>query len=48
MARGFSANGDYVKAMEFASKALPLAPNNAGKQAVQAMIDKLKAGKDIN
>lgn len=48
MARGLSANGDYAKALEFASKALPLAPNEAGKQAVQAMIDKLKAGKDIN
>ena len=48
MARGLSANGDYTKALEFASKALPLAPNEANKQAVQAMIDKLKAGKDIN
>jgi hypothetical protein len=34
--------------MEFANKALPLAPNDANKQAVQAMIEKLKAGKDIN
>jgi tetratricopeptide (TPR) repeat protein len=48
MARGLSANGDYAKALEFASKALPLAPNDANKQAVQAMIEKLKAGKDIN
>jgi tetratricopeptide (TPR) repeat protein len=48
MARGFSATGDYAKALDFASKAVPLAPNAAGKQAVQAMIDKLKAGKDIN
>jgi tetratricopeptide (TPR) repeat protein len=48
MARGLSANGEYAKALEFADKALPLAPNDAGKQAVQAMIDKLKAGKDIN
>jgi hypothetical protein len=48
MARGLSANGDYAKALEFASKALPLAPNDAAKQAVQAMIDKLKAGNDIN
>lgn len=48
MARGLSANGEYAKALEFANKALPLAPNDAGKQAVQAMIDKLKAGKDIN
>lgn len=48
MARGLAANGDYAKALEFANKALPLAPNDAGKQAVQAMIEKLKAGKDIN
>jgi tetratricopeptide (TPR) repeat protein len=48
MARGLSANADYPKALEFATKALPLAPNEQNKQAVQAMIDKLKAGKDIN
>jgi tetratricopeptide (TPR) repeat protein len=48
MARGLSATGEYAKALEFATKALPLAPNDANKQAVQAMIDKLKAGKDIN
>ncbi|HEX8290034.1 MAG TPA: DUF2911 domain-containing protein [Pyrinomonadaceae bacterium] len=48
MARGLSATGEYAKALEFASKALPLAPNDANKQAVQAMIEKLKAGKDIN
>lgn len=48
LARGLSANGEYAKALEFANKALPLAPNDSSKQAVQAMIDKLKAGKDIN
>jgi tetratricopeptide (TPR) repeat protein len=48
MARGLSANGEYSKALEYANKALPLAPNDANKQAVQAMIEKLKAGKDIN
>lgn len=48
MARGLSANGDYAKALEFANKALPMAPNDAAKQAVQGMVDKLKAGKDIN
>ncbi|MBW0176753.1 DUF2911 domain-containing protein [Sediminibacterium sp.] len=48
MARGLSANGDYAKALEYATKALPLAPNDNNKQAVQAMIEKLKAGKDIN
>jgi tetratricopeptide (TPR) repeat protein len=48
MVRGLSATGDYPKALEFATKALPLAPNEQNKQAVQAMIDKLKTGKDIN
>jgi tetratricopeptide (TPR) repeat protein len=48
MARGFAANGDYAKALPFANRALPLAPNDMNKQAVLAMIEKLKAGKDIN
>jgi tetratricopeptide (TPR) repeat protein len=48
MARGLSASGEYSKALEFANKALPLAPNDANKKAVEAMIEKLKAGKDIN
>ena len=48
MARGLSANSEYARALEFANKALPLAPNDANKQAVQAMLEKLKAGKDIN
>lgn len=48
MARGLSANAEYTKALEFANKALPLSPNDANKQAVQAMIEKLKAGKDVN
>jgi tetratricopeptide (TPR) repeat protein len=48
MARGLSANGEYAKALEFANKALRSAPNDLNRQAVQAMIEKLKAGKDIN
>lgn len=48
MVRGLSANGDYAKALEFANKALPLSPNEQTKTAVQAMIDKLKTGKDVN
>lgn len=48
MARGLSANGEYAKALEFAEKALPVTPNDAARQAVQGMIEKLKAGKDIN
>lgn len=48
MTRGLSANGEYAKALEWANKALPLAPNDQSKVAVQGMIDKLKAGKDAN
>jgi hypothetical protein len=48
MARGLSANGDFTKALDFATRALPLAPNDANKKAVEVMIAKLKAGKDIN
>jgi hypothetical protein len=48
MARGLSANGEYAKALDFANKALQLAPNDSAKQAVQAMTEKLKAGRDIN
>lgn len=48
MARALSANGDYAKALDFATKALPLAPNDQTKTAVQGMIDKLKVSKDIN
>ncbi|RYU92168.1 DUF2911 domain-containing protein [Mucilaginibacter terrigena] len=48
MARAYSAKGEYAKAAEFATKALPLAPNDANRQAVQAMLDKLKNNSDIN
>jgi len=48
MARGYSANADFKNALEFLNKALPLAPNAANKDAVLAMIEKAKAGKDIN
>ena len=48
MARGLSAAGEYAKAPEFAGKSLPLAPNDAAKKVVQAMIENVKAGKDIN
>ena len=48
MAMGSSAIGDVAKALEYAGKALLVAPNGASKQAVEGMIDKLKAGKDIN
>jgi tetratricopeptide (TPR) repeat protein len=48
MARGMSAIGEKSKALEYAGKALPLAPNDVNKKAIQEMIDKLKAGEEIN
>lgn len=48
MTRALSANGNFKTALEFAMNALPLAPNEVNKQAVQAMILKLKEGKDVN
>ena len=48
MARGLSATGDFQGALNYANKALLIAPNDAAKQAVQAMVDKLKANKDVN
>lgn len=48
MARGLSATGNGPKALDYANKALALAPNDANRQAVQEMISKLKEGKDIN
>ena len=48
LVRGHSANGDYKTALDFANKALPLAPDTNNKNNLTAMIDKLKAGKDVN
>jgi tetratricopeptide (TPR) repeat protein len=48
MARGYSAIGDYKKALTFAQKALPKAPDNGNKINVERMIKTLQAGKDIN
>ncbi len=48
MMRGNSAVGDYKKALEFAEKALPLAPNPANKNNIEKFIGLLKEGKDIN
>lgn len=39
--------GRFDESLEVANKALPLAPNEAGKQTILAMIEKLKAGKGI-
>ena len=34
--------------LKFANMALPLAPDNNNKTSVSTMIEKLKAGKDVN
>ena len=48
MARGYSAKGDYAKALEHLRMALGNAPNPASKGRVQANIEKLEKGEDIN
>jgi hypothetical protein len=48
LARAYSANGDYKKALELMKAALPQAPNPLNKSSVEAMIKKLEEGKDVN
>ena len=48
LVRGYSANGDFKNALKYANLALPSAPDTNNKNNVSAMIDKLKAGKDVN
>ncbi|TDH27855.1 DUF2911 domain-containing protein [Segetibacter sp. 3557_3] len=48
MVRGYSATGNYKKALEFARKALPQAPDPGNKVNIENMITKLGEGKDIN
>jgi hypothetical protein len=48
LARGYSAAGDYKKALANAKAALPLAPNDLNKSSVEGMIKKLEEQKDIN
>jgi hypothetical protein len=48
MARGYSGVGDYKKALEYAEKAFPQAPDNTNKQSVEKIIGLLKEGKNIN
>ena len=47
MARGYSALGNYKKALEFAQKALPQS-DNLNKANVERMIKMLQEGKDVN
>ena len=48
MARGYSSIGNYKKALEFARKAQPQAPDPANKAGVEKMITTLQEGKDVN
>jgi Protein of unknown function (DUF2911) len=48
MARGYSAMGDYKKALVFAQKAQPMAPDQPNKTNVEKIIQTLQDGKDIN
>jgi hypothetical protein len=48
MIRGYSALGDYKKALGYAQKALPRAPDKNNKDNVERMIKVLQEGKDIN
>lgn len=48
LARGYSANGDYKTALKYTKQALPLAPNEPNKKAIQDGIRKLEEGKDMN
>lgn len=48
MARGYSALGDYKKALEFAQKALPKAPDAEVKSNTENLIEKLKKGENVN
>lgn len=45
---GYSARGDFKKAIQYAEKALGQAPNEASKKQIEGFIAKLKEGKDIN
>lgn len=48
MTRGYSALGDFKNALKFANLALPLAPDINNRNSVTTIIEKLKAGKDVN
>lgn len=48
MTRGYSGVGNYKKALEFAQKALPQAPDKLNKDNVEKLIKMLQEGKDIN
>lgn len=47
MMRGYSASGDLKKALEYAKKALPLAPSAAVKKIIEDAIATLESGKPL-
>ncbi len=47
MMRGYSASGDLKKALEFAKKALALAPNPGAKKVIEDAITTLESGKPL-
>lgn len=48
LARGYSAMGNYKKALEYMNAALPQVPDPSSKTLLEGLIKKLKEGKDIN
>lgn len=48
LARGYSANGDFKKALSFVETALPKAPDALNKTSMEGAMAKLKNGQDIN
>ena len=48
MGRGYSAIGDYKKALTYMRAALPQAPDDGNKNSVAGMISKLEAKQDVN
>ena len=48
LGRGYSAKGDYKKALRYLKLTLPKAPHRANKARAEAMIQKLEQNKDIN
>ncbi len=48
LARGYSAVGEYKKALGFAKKALDNAPDDTNRQSLEGAIKKLALGEDIN
>ena len=47
LVRGYSANGDYKTALEYANKTMPIV-DAQNKTNLETMIEKLKQGKDVN